>query len=64
MNLNQKKVLAAFEKKILGIRNYSHEKREFFESDFLDIDGLDYFLGEVTTGDARTVLAYRICPVI
>lgn len=52
MDAAKEKIIAAFEKKILGIRNYVHEKSEFFVPDFLDIAELDYFLGEVTTGES------------
>lgn len=52
MESTQAKLKVAFEKKILGIRNYAHEKGEFFVPDFLNVEELDYFLGEVTTGES------------
>lgn len=48
----QEKLTIAFATKMLGIRNYAHEKNEFFVSDFLTLDELDYFLCEVVTGES------------
>ncbi len=52
MDSSLEEIVAVFEKKILGVRNYAHEKSEFFVPDFLNIDELDHFLGQVTNGES------------
>jgi hypothetical protein len=39
-------------KKILGVRNYRSDKKEFCVFDFADIDVLESFLEEVSTGES------------
>jgi hypothetical protein len=39
-------------KKILGVRNYRSDKKEFSVFDFADIDVLESFLEEVSTGES------------
>lgn len=46
---NEIKVL--FDKKILGIRNYKSDKREFNTTDFLDFKVLVDYLWELDTGE-------------
>lgn len=45
--MNKDNISRAFADKILGVRNYKSQKKEFFVDDFLDEKLLDDFLDEV-----------------
>jgi len=45
-------ILKAFAAKILGVRNYKSEKKQFDVADFVQNDTLDLFLNEVLTGES------------
>lgn len=49
---NREAILKAFATKILGVRNYKAEKKEFYVGDFTQSDTLDLFLNEVLTGES------------
>lgn len=50
--MNKKNIIEAFVDKILGIRNYKSDKKEFLVNDFLNEKLLDEFLDEVYSGES------------
>lgn len=53
MNINNKEqILIAFKDKILAIRNYRSEKKEFLVRDFVDQKILEEVLEEIETGES------------
>jgi hypothetical protein len=52
MMMDKPRLAAAFEGKVLGVRNYRSEKHEFLVTDFLDLRTLQLFLTEVSTGES------------
>jgi hypothetical protein len=53
-------IVAAFGGKILGVRNYKSEKKEFFVGDFRDLAVLKDFLREVSTGESDITPAGKV----
>ncbi len=49
---NRKELKACYDSKILGIRNYKSDKKEFNTDDFLDFDTLVDFLWEVDASES------------
>jgi hypothetical protein len=49
---NREAILKAFAIKILGVRNYKAEKKEFYVRDLTQNETLDLFLNEVLTGES------------
>ena len=58
--MDKQDIAAAFESKILGIRNYKSDKKEFVVSDLLDTDVLRDFLDEVSTGESDITPAGKV----
>ena len=50
--MRDQEIAAAFQNKILGVRLYKSDKKEFVVADFVDIDVLKVFLTEVSTGES------------
>lgn len=57
---NNKTLLGAYAHKILGIRNYKSMKKEFFVNDFLELQKLEDFLEEVSTGESDITPAGKL----
>src|ERR1043166_2833215 len=51
---------AAFQNKILGVRNYKSDKKEFVVTDLLDMEVLKVFLTEVSTGESDITPAGKV----
>jgi hypothetical protein len=49
---NREVILKAFATKILGVRNYKAEKKNFYVGDLIQNETLDRFLNEVRTGES------------
>ena len=50
--MHNKDDIAAYDGKILGIRNYDTDKTEFYWSDFLDVPVFVDFIMQVSTGES------------
>ena len=53
-------IIAAFQSKILGVRNYKSDKDEFVFADFIDMRVLADFLTEVFTTESDITPAGKV----
>src|SRR5262245_16852403 len=58
--MRDQRIVVAFQEKILGVRLYKSDKKQFFVSDFLEMGVLKDFLTEVSTGESDITPAGKV----